>query len=110
MTDRIERIKAILKASQKYISPRSKATPGHVLRGIGDIQACIALLSNEVEILHKMHLGLERANLELEELIKIVIDEPDEEDQKDTKDWKMKDPQWPDDYSEKLPDGDISNE
>ena len=68
----VERIKQLIKESHQLLeankSQQDKTRT--ILTILGNLMACIALLSNETDILYKMHVGLERANLELEESIK----------------------------------------
>jgi len=83
-----ERIKELTKTASKHVTTgenrlarQRKSTPPHILEALGSIFAAVAILSHEIEKLNLMHVGLERANLELEELIKTVINQiPQPED------------------------------
>ena len=74
-----------MKAGELMLERQKKPTPKHLVEALGTNRAAIALVADQVESLYQMHVGLERANLELEELIKSVIDQTD---------WKMQDPAW----------------
>lgn len=106
------RIKELLTSSQEHVKTgeahlerQKKPTPAHILHTLGNLQACVALLSAEIAQLYHMHVGLERANLELEQYIKESHEEIIEvfnnysSQEKETKDWKMKDSDWAEPYS-----------
>ena len=68
----IERIQQLIKESHQLLeankSQQDKTRT--ILTILGNLMACIALLSNETDILYKMHVGLERGFIEVEEMIK----------------------------------------
>ena len=71
-----ERIKQLIKESHQLLeankSQQDKTRT--ILTILGNLMACIALLSNETDILYKMHVGLERGFIEVEEMIKALGD------------------------------------
>lgn len=90
----IERIKQLIKESNQLLKASSSQQDKTrtILSIMGNLMACIALLANETNILHKMHIGLERANLDLEEAIKQSHEELLEA--LDKTDWKLEEPKW----------------
>ena len=68
----VKRIKQLIKESNHLLTA-NKAQQDKtrtILTILGNLMACTALLANEMQILHKMHVGLERGFIEIEEAIK----------------------------------------
>ena len=68
----VERIQQLIKESHQLLeankSQQDKTRT--ILTILGNLMACIALLSNEIDTLYKMHVGLKRGFIEVEEAIK----------------------------------------